>query len=165
MCASTYTIQQFLQDWIPVQYLIPILVATVLGGIIGIEREIHHKPAGLRTNMLICMGAAVFTLIAQHIGINPDAESRIIQGVITGVGLLGAGVLIHQQGNVHGLTTAATVWLVTAIGIACGARLYGIAIAAEIPAILILIGLQPYEQKLRKNSQINENKSNINKDL
>ena len=158
-------IQQFLGKWIPLDYLLPIVISAILGAIIGLEREFHHKPAGLRTNMLICMGAAIFTLLAQHIGKNTDAESRIIQGVITGVGFIGAGVLIHQQDNVHGLTTAATIWLVTAIGIACGARAYGIALAAEIPAILILVGLQPYEQKLRKNSQIKGNKSIENKDL
>jgi putative Mg2+ transporter-C (MgtC) family protein len=157
--------QQFLQEFIPTAYLTPILVAMVLGGIIGIEREFHHKPAGLRTNMLICVGAAVFTLIAQQIGKNTDAESRIIQGVITGVGFLGAGVLMHEQGSVHGLTTAATIWLVTAVGIACGARAYGIAMAAVIPAILILVGLHPYEKKLRKNSQKSESKQIENKDL
>ena len=165
MCDSTCWIQVFLQQWIPLDYLIPILVALVLGGLIGIEREIHQKPAGLRTNMLICMGAAVFTLIGKYISINPDAESRIIQGVVTGVGFLGAGVLIHQQGNVHGLTTAATIWLVTAIGIACGARLYGIAVTAVIPAIIILLALQPFEQKLRKNNHLCGNNSSQDKDL
>lgn len=165
MCDSNCAIQSFLQAWIPMEYVMPILSAMFFGAIIGIEREIHHKPAGLRTNILICMGAAVFTLLAQHIGKNTDAESRIIQGVITGVGFLGAGVLMHEQGSVHGLTTAATIWIVTAVGIACGARAYGIAVAAVIPAILILIGLQPYEQKLRKDSQINRNKPIENKDL
>lgn len=165
MCDSNCVIQQFLGKWLPLEYLVPIVISVIFGAIIGIEREIHHKPAGLRTNILICMGAAVFTLLAQHIGKNTDAETRVIQGVITGVGFLGAGVLIHQQGNVHGLTTAATIWIVTAIGIACGTRAYGIAIAAEIPAILVLTGLHSYEQKLRKNSQINENKSIKNKDL
>jgi putative Mg2+ transporter-C (MgtC) family protein len=145
MCDPTCKIQLFLQQWVPLEYLVPILVAMALGAVIGIEREIHQKPAGLRTNMLICMGAAVFTLIGKHISISPDAESRVIQGVVTGVGFLGAGVLIHQQGNVHGLTTAATIWLVTAVGIACGARLYGIAIATVIPAIIILLGLHPFE--------------------
>jgi putative Mg2+ transporter-C (MgtC) family protein len=165
MCDSGCAIQQFLQELNLINYMGPILVSMLFGGLIGIEREIHHKPAGLRTNILICMGAAVFTLIAQHIGKNTDAESRIIQGVITGVGFIGAGVLIHEQGNVHGLTTAATIWLVTAVGIACGARAYSIAVAVVIPTIVVLVGLQPYEQKLRKNSQINENKPIENKDL
>ncbi|MFA5261203.1 MAG: MgtC/SapB family protein [Candidatus Omnitrophota bacterium] len=165
MCDSTCGIQVFLNQWLPLEYLVPILVALALGAIIGMEREIHQKPAGLRTNMLICMGAAVFTLIGKHISISPDAESRVIQGVVTGVGFLGAGVLIHQQGNVHGLTTAATIWLVTAIGIACGARLYGIAIAAVIPAVIILMGLHPFEQKLRKNNHLSGNNSSQDKDL
>jgi putative Mg2+ transporter-C (MgtC) family protein len=165
MCEPTCGIQVFFQQWVPLEYLTPILVSLVLGGLIGIEREIHQKPAGLRTNMLICMGAAVFTLIGKHIGISPDAESRVIQGVVTGVGFLGAGVLIHQQGNVHGLTTAATIWLVTAIGIACGAKLYGIAITTVIPAIIILLALHPFEQKLRKNNHLYGNNSSQDKDL
>jgi putative Mg2+ transporter-C (MgtC) family protein len=152
MCESGCAIQVFLQQWLPMEYLAPILVALVLGAIIGIEREIHQKPAGLRTNMLICMGAAVFTLIAKHISNSPDAESRIIQGVITGVGFLGAGVLMHQQGSIQGLTTAATIWLVTAIGIACGASLYVLAITAAITALVVLHGLQQVERKLRKNN-------------
>lgn len=165
MCESGCAIQVFLQQCLPLEYLTPILAALLLGGLIGIEREIHQKPAGLRTNMLICMGAAVFTLIGKHISISPDAESRVIQGVVTGVGFLGAGVLMHERGSVHGLTTAATVWLVTAIGIACGARLYGIAIATVIPAIIILLSLHPFEQKLRKNNHLYENNSSQDKDL
>ncbi len=108
--------------------------------------------------MLICMGAAAFTLIAKNISINPDAETRVIQGVVTGVGFLGAGVLIHQQGNVQGLTTAATIWLVTAVGIACGARLYGLSAATVILAIIVLMGLSPLEQKLRKNNPLKNDK-------
>ena len=138
MFISASTLHQLLQEWFPMEYWMPILAAVVLGGIIGLEREIHHKSAGLRTNILICMGAAAFTLIAHHISINTDAETRVIQGIITGVGFLGAGVLIHDRGNVHGLTTAATIWMVTAVGIACGARLYGIAIVVVIPGILVL---------------------------
>jgi putative Mg2+ transporter-C (MgtC) family protein len=165
MCQSECTIQVFLQQWFPMEYLVPVLVALGLGAIIGIEREIHQKPAGLRTNMLICMGAAVFTLIAKNISNNTDAESRIIQGVITGVGFLGAGVLMHQPGGVQGLTTAATIWLVTAIGIACGARLYGIAITAVIPALIVLNGLHQFERKLRKKDHLCGNKHSADKDL
>jgi len=153
------------QQCLTLEYLTPILAALLLGGLIGIEREIHQKPAGLRTNMLICMGAAVFTLIGEHISISPDAESRVIQVVWTYVGFLWASVLIHQQGNVHGLTTAATIWLVTAVGIACGARLYGIAVATVIPAIIILLVLPPFEKKLRKNNHIYGNNSSQDKDL
>jgi putative Mg2+ transporter-C (MgtC) family protein len=165
MCDSSCAIQQFLQACFPLEYLLPILASIIFGGIIGIEREIHHKPAGLRTNILICMGAAAFTLIAQHISINTDAGTRVIQGIITGVGFLGAGVLIHDRGNVHGLTTAATIWLVTAIGIACGVKIYSISLILVIAGIIVLSTLHSYEQKLRKNNQICENKSIINKDL
>lgn len=158
MCELSNWIQKMMSQNDFLQNIVPMLVALVLGAAIGLEREIHRKPAGLRTNMLICMGAALFTLIAKHIGINPDAETRIIQGVITGVGFLGAGVLIHQQGNVHGLTTAATIWLVTAVGIACGARLYGLSITATALAIIVLMGLSPMEKKMHKNGkEIGEN--------
>jgi putative Mg2+ transporter-C (MgtC) family protein len=153
MCELSNWIQKlaYQSDFLP--SIVPMLVSLLLGAAIGLEREIHRKPAGLRTNMLICMGAAMFTLISKHIGVNTDSETRIIQGVVTGVGFLGAGVLIHQQGNVHGLTTAATIWLVTAVGIACGARLYGLSVVATILAIIVLMGLSPMERKIRKNGK------------
>lgn len=150
MCQLTNCFQQLNIHQDINLYLVPMLVSLILGATIGLEREIHRKPAGLRTNMLICLGASLFTLISKHFGVNPDSETRIIQGVVTGVGFLGAGVLIHQQGNVHGLTTAATIWLVTAIGIACGARLYGLGVAATILAVAVLMGLNPIERKLGK---------------
>jgi putative Mg2+ transporter-C (MgtC) family protein len=165
MCELSNWIQKMAGQSDFLQNIMPMLAALVLGAAIGLEREIHRKPAGLRTNMLICMGAAMFTLISKHIGINTDAETRIIQGVVTGVGFLGAGVLIHQQGNVHGLTTAATIWLVTAVGIACGARLYGLSITASILAIIVLMGLTPIERKMRKTGNGNGENTDKNKDL
>jgi len=127
----------------------PIFAALVLGGLIGLEREVHKKPAGLRTNMMICMAATVFTLLAKSI-YSQDAESRVIQGVITGVGFLGAGALMHTSGNVHGMTTAATIWLVTSVGIACGMGRYDIAVVVTLLAISVLWGLSPLDKRLNK---------------
>ena len=119
-----------------------ILVATLLGGIIGLEREFHGKAAGLRTNLLICLGAAVFTIISKQMveGTN-DSLTRIAAQIVTGVGFLGAGAIIQDRGGIHGLTTAATIWLVASIGMACGAGLYKLAILTTVLAILVLIGL------------------------
>jgi putative Mg2+ transporter-C (MgtC) family protein len=122
--------------------LFRIILATILGGIIGLEREFHGKPAGLRTNLLICLGAAVFTLISKQMveGTN-DSLTRIVAQIVTGVGFLGAGAIIQDRGGIHGLTTAATIWLVASIGIACGAGLYSLAILTTIIAIFVLIVL------------------------
>ena len=130
--------------------LIPLGVAILLGGLIGLERELNRKPAGLRTNILICLGAALLTQIA--VRVDPDIQSatRIIQGVITGIGFIGAGVLIHSGGDVHGLTSAATVWLVTAIGIAVGLGLYTVAVASAIAVLIVLIAFSPLDRKIHK---------------
>jgi putative Mg2+ transporter-C (MgtC) family protein len=130
----------------------PLATAMVLGGLIGLERQLHNKPAGLRTNMMICMAAAVFTLLCRSLG-GADADSRVIQGVITGVGFLGAGALMHTQGNVHGLTTAATIWLVTAVGIACGLGRYETAAVTTIWTLVVLWGLSPLDRKLKQNGR------------
>ncbi len=129
--------------------LISILLAIVFGAVIGLERELSQKAAGLRTNVLICLGAAVFTIIARHLSDgNLDANSRIVAQIITGVGFLGAGAIIRETGGIHGLTTAATIWLVASIGTACGARLYPLASISTLVAILILFGLGKLEKPL-----------------
>ena len=119
-----------------------IILATFLGGIIGLEREFHGKAAGLRTNLLICLGAAVFTIISkQMVAETGDSLTRIAAQIVTGVGFLGAGAIIQDTGGIHGLTTAATIWLVASIGMACGAGLYNLAVLTTVIAIMVLIGL------------------------
>ena len=115
-----------------VQYITSILLAAVLGGMIGLERAFSGKSAGLRTNILICVGAAAFTLISRQMLSEEGSVARIAAQVVTGVGFLGAGAIIQDRGGVHGLTTAATIWLVAAIGMACGASLHllGASVAA-----------------------------------
>jgi putative Mg2+ transporter-C (MgtC) family protein len=119
-----------------------ILLAVVCGAVIGIERQFKHKPAGLRTNIMICLGAAVFTLISEKMSLGTqDSVTRIAAQIVTGVGFLGAGAVIQDRGGIHGLTTAATIWLVASIGMACGARLYYLALITTVLALAVLIGL------------------------
>lgn len=126
-------------DWLDV---FAIILAVIFGTAIGLEREIRGKSAGLRTNVLICLGAAVFTIISRQMtGSQTDSLTRIAAGVVTGVGFLGAGAIIQDRGGVHGLTTAATIWLVASIGMACGARLYRLAGITTLVAVGILLGL------------------------
>jgi putative Mg2+ transporter-C (MgtC) family protein len=133
----------------PWDNLISIILAIVFGALIGAEREFSGKAAGLRTNVLICLGAAVFTILSASMGGN-ESLTRIAAGVVTGVGFLGAGAIIQDRGGVHGLTTAATIWLVASVGMACGARFYKLALIATIMAIIILVGLSKVEKQIKK---------------
>jgi putative Mg2+ transporter-C (MgtC) family protein len=118
-----------------------LLLAAVLGGAIGWEREHAHKPAGLRTNILICMGAALLTDLSHGVaaasGGSPD---RIAAQIVSGIGFLGAGTIIQARGSVTGLTTAATMWVVAAIGMAVG---FGAHVEAVGTTVLVLIALIP----------------------
>jgi putative Mg2+ transporter-C (MgtC) family protein len=132
--------------------ILSLLFAMLLGGAIGFEREINGKPAGLRTNILICLGAALFTLVARRMGLDAassDAAGRVAGGIVTGVGFLGAGALIQEGNGVHGLTTAAGIWLVASIGIACGAGYYVMAAVATGLALAALFGLLPITRRIR----------------
>lgn len=128
-----------------------LVFAMVLGGAIGLEREVNGKPAGLRTNIIICLGAALFTLVARRMGYEAgDAPGRIAGGVVTGVGFLGAGALIQEGSGVHGLTTAASIWLVASIGVACGAGFFLMAALVTFLALIALFGLLPITKKIRQ---------------
>ena len=116
-----------------------LLLASVLGGVIGLERQLRHKPAGLRTNMFICFGAAMFTVLSKQLaGVDSDS-ARIAAQIIPGIGFIGAGSILHARGSVTGLTTAATLFVVASIGMAAGGGLYLIACSATI---IILIALE-----------------------
>jgi putative Mg2+ transporter-C (MgtC) family protein len=131
-----------------------ILLAVVCGAIIGIERQFKHKPAGLRTNIMICLGAAVFTLISERMASgSQDSITRIAAQIVTGVGFLGAGAVIQDRGGIHGLTTAATIWLVASIGMACGARLYYLACITTVLALLVLVGLGHIDKYFDRNDE------------
>jgi putative Mg2+ transporter-C (MgtC) family protein len=117
-----------------------LLMACALGGLVGVEREWRHKDSGLRTNMLICMGAALFTIMSVVLAGNPSSNrGQVAANIVQGVGFLGAGLILHTKNRVLGLTSAATVFVVAAIGMTCGAGLY---VEALIATVLVLIALQ-----------------------
>ena len=118
------------------EVLIRLVVAAVAGGLIGLEREALHKPAGVRTHMLVSLGAALFVLAT--LSIIPDEVGRIIAGIATGIGFLGAGTIFRSKDSVKGLTTAASIWTVAAIGLTVGGGQYLLAIAATILVVIIL---------------------------
>lgn len=124
--------------------LLRLLLAALLGGVLGYERERQGKAAGVRTHMLVALGAALFVLVPQQAGMPVADMSRVIQGVIAGVGFLGAGAIIkhHSEENVQGLTTAAGVWMTAAIGIACGLGRESTAVISALLALVVL-GLVP----------------------
>jgi putative Mg2+ transporter-C (MgtC) family protein len=133
-----------------------ILLAVCCGAAIGLERQLKQKPAGLRTNILICLGAAVFTIISARMAGDKDAITRIAAQIVTGVGFLGAGAVIQDRGGIHGLTTAATIWLVASVGMACGAKLYLLAVISTLIAIIVLVGLGQLEKFFRRSKENNE---------
>jgi putative Mg2+ transporter-C (MgtC) family protein len=123
--------------------MLKILLAAALGAAVGLERQLHGKVAGVRTNMLICLGAAVLTMISEEMGLDSnESTTRIAAQIVTGVGFLGAGVIIRDRGGVHGLTTAATIWLVASVGMAVGAGSYLLALSATVLAVIVLVGLR-----------------------
>ncbi|MDD5134501.1 MAG: MgtC/SapB family protein [Phycisphaerae bacterium] len=136
--------------------VLPLLAAFVLGGAIGIERRRHDKPAGLRTNILICLGACVFTMISANLA--GSEPGRIAAQIVTGIGFLGAGAIIQSGGSVHGLTTAAGIWIVAAIGMACGTRMYLLAVFTTVLTLIVLLLLPPFEKKISKEYQDIESK-------
>ena len=127
-----------------------ILLAAALGGIIGYQREKAHRPAGLRTHMLISTGAALFTVISAF-GFPAADPSRIAAGIVTGVGFLGAGTILHRTRVVEGLTTAASIWAIAAIGMAAGAGMY--IIAAVTTAVVVIILFLPHPDSSDKNDK------------
>ena len=119
-----------------------LLVAALLGGLLGFEREQRGKSAGIKTHMLVCIGAALFVLIPQQAGVISQAElSRIMQGIIAGIGFLGAGAILKgdDEKNLKGLTTAAGIWLTAAIGVAAGLGRESSAILCTLLALMVLL--------------------------
>jgi putative Mg2+ transporter-C (MgtC) family protein len=117
-----------------------LLMACLLGALVGLQRELKHKAAGVRTNLLICMGSAFFTLLSAVLAgdANPD-KGRVASNIVQGIGFLGAGLILHNRSRVSGLTSAASVFVVASIGMACGAGLYA---AAAVAAIIVILALE-----------------------
>ncbi|HEX6533407.1 MAG TPA: MgtC/SapB family protein [Gemmatimonadaceae bacterium] len=134
--------------------LLKLVVATLCGGAVGLERELSGKPAGLRTNILICVGAALFMHLSIAVALVGKSEvgqpygdtTRIAAQIVSGIGFLGAGAILHSRGAVVGLTTAATIWVVAAIGAAAGSGSYVEAVGTTVLVNLVLVGLRPLER-------------------
>ena len=120
-----------------------LLIAAFVGAILGYEREWHGKDAGLRTHMLVSLGAALFVLIPQQAGVTDADLSRVIQGIVTGIGFVGAGAIlkINEERRIEGLTTAAGIWLTAAVGIAAGMGREASAIVGTLLALIVLLAL------------------------
>jgi putative Mg2+ transporter-C (MgtC) family protein len=125
-------------------------LAAVLGGVLGLEREWHHKSAGLRTNILIAIGAALFTLMSIELTGNTGDPSRVASQIVTGIGFLGAGAILRTNAGVQGLTTAATIWVNAAIGVTVGGGQYHLAFIATAVTLVVLVVLPPIENLVEK---------------
>ena len=135
-----------------------VVLAGVFGGVLGWERETQRKPAGLRTHMMVSLGAAVFTIgclelhaaVAREAGPGRPANAdpiRAVEAVVGALGFLGAGTIIQARGSVEGVTTAATMWVTGGIGLACGAGLYPLAVTALVAAFIVLTALARFERR------------------
>ncbi len=145
--------------------VLSVILAVVFGAAVGLEREISGKSAGLRTNVLICLGAAVYTIISKRMGVAANASTtRIAAQLVTGVGFLGAGAIIQDRGGVYGLTTAATIWLVASVGMACGAGFYALAAIATLITIVVLVGLGQLEKPLGRYGRKHKRSSPANQE-
>jgi putative Mg2+ transporter-C (MgtC) family protein len=132
--------------------LVRLLLAAVLGGAIGLERGLRGKAAGMRTHMLVAVGSAMFVLVPQQAGVSNADLSRVIQGLVAGIGFLGAGAILRQpaEDQVHGLTTAAGIWLTAAIGMAAGMGREVSAILCTVLALVVLAVMPPVESALER---------------
>lgn len=134
-----------------------LLLAAILGTIIGLERERRGKSAGIRTHMLVAMGAALFTILSMFAF--PDGDpTRVASNIVTGIGFLGAGVIFTRKGEVHDLTTAASIWATAAIGMAAGAQLWFLAILCTLMVWIILGLMRDVPQRAHEWRSKNNNK-------
>ena len=128
---------------IATEHIIQIIAAFVVGGLLGVEREYHSKPAGFRTMILISVGSCLFTILSTTFIANPD---RIASNIITGIGFIGAGVVFKEGINVRGITSAATIWIAASLGMCIGLKFYGLAIMVAILVLVVLIVLSRLEE-------------------
>lgn len=125
-----------------------LLMACAMGAVVGIEREWRHKASGLRTNMMVCLGAALFTVLSAVLGSSGN-RGQVASNIVQGIGFLGAGLILHTRNRTLGMTSAATIWVVAAIGMACGAGLYLEALVATIIVYCALQFIGVLEEKSR----------------
>ena len=133
--------------------LLRFALALAIGAAIGVNRDLRRKPAGVRTHSLVSIGAALVVMGALALpGATPDTVSRVVQGLITGIGFLGAGVILHHESGqrIEGLTTAASIWVAAGLGAACGAGLVELAVIGLVAALVVLIVGGPFERALER---------------
>lgn len=141
--------------------------ATILGGVLGFDRELHSKPAGLRTHALVALGAALATLatiqFVDNAGVDHSAVTRTIQGIIAGVGFLGGGAILRAKDReeVTGLTTAASIWLVAALGIACAGGFWISSVVSVLLALMVLVIGRPIEGFVHRRFIAKRNSANL----
>jgi putative Mg2+ transporter-C (MgtC) family protein len=123
-----------------IRVIIRLIAAAVLGALIGLQREKVGKPAGLRTHILVTLGTTVFVLACSRSGMSSEGLSRVIQGIVTGIGFIGAGSILKlsEERNIQGLTTAASIWMTAGIGVAVGLGALGLALMATLLTLIIL---------------------------
>jgi len=143
-------------SWPPLLIAAKLALAMICGGAIGIERELNRKPAGLRTNVLICFGAALYMIVSRHIsgGAAYTDPARLAAQVVAGIGFLGAGVILQARGSITGLTTAATIFVVGAVGISIGEGLFSLGLFSTISIILVLVVLRQAERAVIKRARL-----------
>lgn len=143
-------------SWPPLLIAAKLALAMICGGAIGIERELNRKPAGLRTNVLICFGAALYMIVSRHIsgGAAYTDPARLAAQVVAGIGFLGAGVILQARGSITGLTTAATIFVVGAVGISIGEGLFSLGLFSTISIILVLVVLRKAERAVIKRARL-----------
>ena len=129
-----------------------LLLAAAIGGLLGAERELRRKSAGFRTNILIALGAAIFTITSATLATGAADPTRIAAQIVTGIGFLGAGTILRNRDGVHGLTTAATVWVNAALGVAAGGGQYRLAIIGGAIVLAVLLVLGPIEAAIELKS-------------
>lgn len=136
------------------ELLVQLVLAVVLGGAIGLERELKGKPAGLRTNILISIGATLFTVLSMRMSAERGDPGRVAAQILAGVGFIGAGTILHTRGAVTGLTSAATIWVVAAIGMAVGTGAYMEAVGTTVLVVVVLTGLASLEKLVAARSSL-----------
>src|SRR4051812_15257114 len=136
------------------ELLTRLVTAALLGAAIGIEREMKQKAAGLRTNILIAVGAALFTVMSYEFAEAGGDPARLAAQIVTGIGFLGAGAIMRNDSHVQGVTTAATVWVNAAVGVAAGAGKYHLALIGTVLTLTALVILEPVEQLIAKRSRM-----------
>ena len=135
-----------------VRVMIRLIAATLLGAIVGIERERAGKPAGLRTHILVTLGTTVFVVACSGVGMSLDSISRVIQGIATGIGFIGAGAILklNEERDIQGLTTAASIWMTAAVGVAVGLGSLGVALLSTLLTLVILSSVGSLEYRIGK---------------